>query len=130
MSTRKKIAALARQLFKLSFEGDQLSSERVGGVLAWVEKHRPPHPTAVLRAYKRLVEAEIDRRRAVIEFAGAVAPAVFQEIASAMSTRYGYRIEAVPMARPDLIAGVRVRVGCDIFEKSIAGQLASLSPTA
>jgi F-type H+-transporting ATPase subunit delta len=129
MASRRKIQSLARQLFKLSFDEGRLSPERVAGVLDWVEKHRPPNALSVLRFYQRLVEAEIARSRAVIEFAGDVSPAVFQQIAAAMSQRYGREIAYVPVARPELVAGVRVRVGCDIFENSVVSQLARLTPT-
>jgi F-type H+-transporting ATPase subunit delta len=127
MTNRKKIAAFARQLFKLSLENGKVSAERVSGVLAWVEKTRPASAIALLRAYKRLIETEIDRSRAVIEFAGDVSPAIFQQIAASMSAHFGRDIEAVPVARPELIAGIRVRVGCDIFENSVVSQLATLS---
>ncbi|HEX9783879.1 MAG TPA: F0F1 ATP synthase subunit delta [Opitutaceae bacterium] len=126
MSRHGKATELARTLFKLSLEDGRISSERVGAVLAWVERHMPPRATAVLREYKRLVEEEIARNRAVIEFAGDISPSAFEEIAEAMSRRYGRSIEPVPVPRPELIAGVRVRVGCDIFENSIFSQLGIL----
>jgi len=127
MASSKKTSALARQLFKLSLENGRLSEERVGGVLAWVEKHRPASSLAVLRAYRHLVEAELNRNRAVIEYAGDVASSVFAAIAAAMSRRFDRPIEAAPVARPDLIAGLRVQVGCDIFENTVAGRLAALN---
>jgi F-type H+-transporting ATPase subunit delta len=130
MSGRKKTNALARQLFKLSLKDGRLSPEHVTGVLQWVEKHRPPATVALLRAYRHLVATELARHQAVIEFAGDVAPAVFQEIADAMARRYGHPVQARPVARPDLIAGVRVRVGCDIYENSILSDLAALHPSA
>lgn len=127
MATNRKATQLARQLFKLSFEGDQISSDRVTGVLEWVDKTRPSDATSVLRNYKHLVEDEMARHRAVIEFAGALELDSFQKIAEAMSKRYDRKIEAVPVAKPELIAGVRVRVGCDIYENSIVSQLEALS---
>ncbi len=126
MANRRKTQALARRLFQLSLADGRLSPEHVTAVLAWVEKHRPPDASAVLRSYRRLVAAEIARNRAVIEFAGDVAPEVFEQIAAAMSKRYGRPITPHPAPRPELIAGLRVRVGCDIFENSAADQLASL----
>ena len=100
MSSRRKIAELAHQLFQLSLDQGLVSGERVTGVLAWVEKHRPASASAVLRAYRRLVEADLGRRRAVIEYAGEVSTATFAAIASAMSQRFGRTIEAVPQPRP------------------------------
>jgi F-type H+-transporting ATPase subunit delta len=130
MSSRRKIAELAHQLFELSLDHGQVSAERVTGVLAWVDKHRPANASSVLRAYRRLIEADIGRRRAVIEYAGEVTPATLAEIASAMSRRYGRTIEPVPVRRPELIAGLRVRVGDNVFENSVVSQLAALQPSA
>ncbi|RME73505.1 MAG: hypothetical protein D6781_00245 [Verrucomicrobia bacterium] len=123
----RKVQQLARQLFKLSFEDGQLSEERINGVLAWIDKHRPVNATAILRAYKHLVNTEIARNRAIIEFAGDLEPEAFTRIAEAMSRRYNRKVTPAPVACPDLIAGVRVRVGCDIYENSIVSQLAKLS---
>lgn len=127
MASSKKTAAIARQLFKLSLVNGRLSEERVGGALAWVEKHRPPNSLAVLRAYRHLVRAEVNRNRAVIEYAGDAQSSLFAVIAESMSHRFGRPIEAAPRARPELIAGLRVQVGCDIFENTVAGQLAALT---
>lgn len=130
MASRRKIADLAHELYRLSFADGQLAAERVTGVLAWVDKHRPPSACAVLRAYQHLVEAELNRGRAVIEYAGEIAPAAFAQIAVAMSRHFGRTIEAVPVARPELIAGVRVRVGDNVFENNVVSQLAALQPTS
>jgi F-type H+-transporting ATPase subunit delta len=130
MSSRRKISALAHQLFRLSLDNGQVSAERVGGVLAWVEKHRPASASAVLRAYRRLVEADLSRRRAVIEYAGDPAPATFAAIAATLSQRFGRTVEPVPVPRPELIAGLRVRVGDNVFENSVAGKLAALVPAS
>jgi F-type H+-transporting ATPase subunit delta len=128
MSSRRKINELAHQLFALSLEHGEVSAERVAGVLAWVDKHRPASASAVLRAYRHLVATDLARRRAVIEYAGDVSPAVFASIASAMSQRFGRAIAAVPVSRPELIAGLRVRVGDHVFENSVVSQLAALEP--
>lgn len=130
MSSRRKTNEFARQLFRLSLDQGRLAPERVEGVLAWVDKHRPAGASAILRAYRRLVETELNRQRAVIEFAGEVAPPVFTRIAEAMSRRYGRTIEPVPVPRPELIAGLRVRVGDDVFEHNVVSQLAALLPAS
>jgi F-type H+-transporting ATPase subunit delta len=128
MASKGKALELARTLLRLSRDDSgRISGERVSGVLAWVEAHRPPDSLRVLREYRRLVASEIAQFRAVVEFAGDVSPETFTSIAEAMSRRYGRSIQAVPVARPELIAGVRVRVGCDIFENTILSQLSGLA---
>jgi F-type H+-transporting ATPase subunit delta len=130
MSSQRKSAALARQLFGLTLEQGRLAPARVAAVLQWVEKNQPENPSAVLRAFKRLVEAEVTRSQVVIEYAGDVSPTVFAEITASMTSRYARPLEAVTVPRPELIAGLRVRVGCDIYENTVVSQLASLKPVS
>ena len=47
-SHAKTAQQLARKLFKMSLQGGEVSAERVGGVLAYVEKHNPANPVMVL----------------------------------------------------------------------------------
>lgn len=126
-SGTKQTQQLARQLFKLSLVNGVISAERVAGVLAYVEKHRPAHPLALLRAYHRLVAAEFARGRAVVEHAGSISDAALTAIAAAMTTRYGREVTAVAKRNDTLLAGLRIRVGDDTFESSVAGQLATLA---
>ena len=126
-SGNKQTQQLARQLFKLSFVNGELSAERVAGVLEYVEKHRPAHLVAVLKAFQRLVAAEVARRQAVIEHAGPISDALLASIETAMTQRYGRRVTSVPRRDDRLLAGLRVRVGDDVYESSVAGQLATLA---
>lgn len=125
-SGKKQTQQLARQLFKLSLVDGTVSAERVAGVLQYIEKNRPPHAVAVLQTYQRLVAAEIARGEAVVEHAGPITPGVLSSIEAAMTKRYGRKITTVTKPNHDLLAGFRVRVGDDVYESSVAGQLAAL----
>lgn len=123
----KQAQQLARQLFQLSLADGAVSAERVAGVLEYVEKHRPAHPVQVLKAYHRLIAAEIAKSRALVEHAGDIGQDVLQSIEATMSQRYGRSITAAARRNDALIAGVRVRVADDVYESSIAGQLNALA---
>jgi len=56
-----------------------------------------------------------------------VSAAILQSIAEAMTRRYQRPVSAVAKPNPSLLAGLRVRVGDDVFENSVAGQLATLA---
>ncbi|MBS0632085.1 MAG: F0F1 ATP synthase subunit delta [Verrucomicrobia bacterium] len=126
-SGKKQVQLLARQFFKLSVVNGSLSAERVAGVLEYVEKHRPANTLAVLKAYQRLVAAEFARGQAVVEHAGAVSEAVLASIAAAMTKKYSRPVSVVAKPNAALLAGLRVRVGDDTYESSVAGQLATLA---
>ena len=126
-SHAKAAQQLARQLFKMSVVDGAVSAGRVAGVLAYVEKHRPPNPVMVLKSYHRLVAAEIAKGEAVVEHAGAVNDAMLAAIGATMSRRYSRLVAATARSNAELLAGLRVRVGDDVYESSIAGQLAALA---
>jgi len=123
----KQAQQLARQLFKLSVADGVVSAERVAGILAWVEKHRPANPIMVLKAYERLITIELNRGQVRVEHAGPISDQVLQSIISALAKKYGRALTTSAQPNPALLAGLRVRVGDDIYESSVAGQLAALA---
>jgi F-type H+-transporting ATPase subunit delta len=128
MASHAKIAhQFARQLFQMSVVGGVVSPDRVAGVLEYVEKHTVANPVMVLKAYHRFVAAELAKSVALVEHAGLVDEAMLAAIASAMTRKYGRPVTAASKAAPELLAGLRVHVGDDIYESSVAGQLAALA---
>lgn len=127
MAADKQTKLLAKQLFKLSVVHGVVSPEQVAGILGWVEKHSPRRPVALLKAYHHRIAVELAKSRAEVEHAGPVSDATLRLIEGALSQRYKRVITAGARPNPALLAGLRVRVGSDVFEASVAGQLAQLS---
>ena len=126
-SGKKQVQQLARQFFKLSVIDGAVSPDRVAGVLEYIEKHRPAHAMAVLKAYHRLVAVEVARGQAIVEHAGSITDASLAAIAAAMTKKYLRPVTATARKNDALLAGLRVRVGDDTYESSVAGQLAVLA---
>lgn len=126
-SAKKQIQQLARQFFRLSVVDGALSADRVAGVLQYIEKHRPAGAVAILKAYRRLIAAEVARGQAVVEHAGSANAAALDAVSAALARKYGRPISWVARRNDALIAGLRVRVGDDVYESSVAGQLAALA---
>jgi F-type H+-transporting ATPase subunit delta len=128
MASHAKAAhAFARQLFALSLVDGVVSAERVGGVLEYVEQHKTPNPVMVLKAYQRLIATELAKGVAVVEHAGTINDTLLAAVATAMTNKYGRPVTATAQPNPALLAGLRIRVGDDVYESSVAGQLAALA---
>jgi F-type H+-transporting ATPase subunit delta len=128
MASHAKIAQqFARQLFSMSIVDGAVSADRVAGVLEYVEKHGTANPVMVLKAYHRLIAAEVAKGQALVEHAGAVNDAMLAAIAAAMTKKYGRPVTATAKPNADLIAGLRVHVGDDIYESSVSSQLSALA---
>ena len=127
MAADKQTKLLAKQLFKLSLVNGVVSPEQVTGVLGWVEKYAQRRPVALLKAYHHRIAIELAKSRAEVEHAGPVSDTTLKQIEAAMTKRYSRPVTATAKPNAKLLAGLRVRVGSDIYESSVAGQLATLS---
>jgi F-type H+-transporting ATPase subunit delta len=130
MRASKQTQHFARQLFSLSLAAGQVSAERVEGVLAYLSKHPPRQPLAVLRRYQRLVATQLAKNRALVEHAGPVEDSALRLLEAAFTRKYQRPVAADARPAPALIAGLRIRVGDDLYESSVASQLAALSTPA
>ncbi len=127
MRADKKTKLLAKQLFKLSLVNGAVSPEQVAGVLGWVERTAPRQAIALLKLYHGYIATELAKSRALVEHAGPVTDATLRMIEGAMTQKYKRPITASARPNPALLAGLRVRVGSDVYESSVAGQLAALA---
>lgn len=127
MAAAKQTKLLAKQLFRLSVVDGEVSADRVAGVLGWIEKTQPRHPLALLQLYHRYIANEVAKSRAVVEHAGYAPAPALDAITAALSRKYGRKVTWVARPNPALVAGLRIRVGSDLYESSVAAQLAALS---
>lgn len=127
MRADKKTKALAKQLFKLSLVNGAVSAEQVAGVLGYIEKNVPRHALALLQLYHRAIATELAKSNAVVEHAGPISDGTLKLIEVAMTQKYKRPVGATARPNPKLLAGLRIRVGSDVYESSVSGQLAALS---
>lgn len=127
MALSKQARTTARTLFKLSLDQGQLSEAKVRDVLAWFDQKRPRQAAAILREYQRLVAGELRRSRAIVEHSGTLPAGQVAAIAAELTRIYRRPIAAETRENPTLLAGLRVSIGDDVFERSLAGQLQTLA---
>lgn len=123
MTANKQIRQTAKALLQMSLEGEEVSSERVGAVLAALESRPPRNYRAVLRDYLALVRKHLARNQAKVEHAGTFPDDLLASIEATLSAQYGRPVTAVAVPNQDLIAGWRIRIGSDVYDSSIKNHL-------
>lgn len=123
----KKEQEFARRLVALSVVDGQVDGERVAAVLQTLSLRPPLQLRRLLKLYHRGLSRALRQSTAEVETAGELDSSILKDLERIFSERYGRRITAVSRQRPELIAGVRVRVGDDVYDSSVAGRLAALS---
>ncbi|WP_309384879.1 F0F1 ATP synthase subunit delta [Cerasicoccus frondis] len=127
MAKDKHIKDFAKKLVALSLDEDgQATNERVSAVLEALGLEPPSNLKALLKQYAHYLEVEIARGTAKVEFAGPLGANQLAEIEQKFTKEYNRKIVATTQENPKLIAGVRVTVGDDVYDASVATRLAQL----
>lgn len=82
---------------------------------------------AFCRTFLQFLNREIRAREVRIEHAGPVTEAEVEQIVARFSTETGHKVSPRLIDNPDLIGGLRVSVGDNVYDASVAGSLSRLA---
>ena len=126
MKVNKEIRQLSKQLLRTSFADGQLDQARVGQVVKALIDKKPRNYLSVLEQYKRLIRLEVEKRTAVIESATELAPEAARHLVTGLKTKYGNDLTTQFVTNPELLGGMRIRVGNDVWDSSVRNRLQRL----
>lgn len=129
MKIGKQARREAKQLFQACRVDGVLDENRVREVVRRVIEAKPRGFLGTLTHFQRLVKLDLDRRTARIENAVETSPAQMQQIQEDLTRQYGPGLQFSFWINPALIGGLRIKVGSDIIDSSVAGRLAALQAT-
>src|SRR3954470_14714154 len=123
MKINKETRQLSKELLRASFTDGQLDSARISSLLKALIEKKPRHYLQVLEAYRRLLRLEVEKRTATIETASELAPDAGQQIVANLKRRYCSDLAARFVVNKDLLGGMRIRVGSDVWDSSVRNRL-------
>ena len=126
MKLNKEIRQLSRKMLQASFTDGQLDPGRIASLVDSVIAEKPRNYINVLKNYKRLLRLEVEKRHATIETASEVDPAIHSEIVSNLKSKYGDDLATEFHVDPQLLGGMRIRVGNDVWDGSVRNRLERL----
>jgi len=126
MKINREIRRQSRDMLKSSFSGDQLDQGKIASLVHSLGEEKPRHYIAILESYKRLVRLEVEKRHARIESAGELSDAVRSQIVASLERKYGSALSTEFMVTPELLGGLRIRVGSDVWDGSVRNRLQRL----
>lgn len=127
MKISREARRLAREMFRLSLVDGRLDTARVKDISDLLVTEKPRSFLEILKEYTRLVRLELANRHAIIESALALSENESSRILTDLKTRFGNDITAEFRVQPDLLAGIRVKVGSDVWDGSVRNRLNTLS---
>ena len=123
MKINKERRQLAKGLLRSSFTDGQLDNGRISSLVKSLIEKKPRHYLQVLDAYKRLLRLEVEKRTATIETATELPPDSAAQIVANLKRKYGNDLTARFVVNKDLLGGMRIRVGSDVWDSSVRNRL-------
>ena len=126
MKINKESRQVSKQLLRSSFTDGQLDGGRIASLIKSLIEKKPRHYIQVLEAYQRLVRLEVEKRTATIETATELPPDAGTQIVANLKRRYGNDLTARFVVNKELLGGMRIRVGSDVWDSSVRNRLQRL----
>jgi F-type H+-transporting ATPase subunit delta len=126
MKLNKEIRQLSRKMLQASFTDGQLDPGRITSLVDSLVTQKPRNYIDVIKNYKRLLRLELEKRSATIETASEMDPATRSEIEANLKSKYGNDLATEFHVDPQLLGGMRIRVGSDVWDGSVRNRLERL----
>ncbi|HTF92300.1 MAG TPA: F0F1 ATP synthase subunit delta [Verrucomicrobiae bacterium] len=126
MKISKETRQLSRGLLRASFTDGQLDKGRIAALVKSLIEKKPRNYIKVLQSFHRLLRLEVQKRHATIESASEVSPWTSSKIVASLKRKYGNELTTEFLVNGNLIGGMRIRVGSDVWDGSLRNRLQRL----
>lgn len=127
MKISKTAAAGARRLFGLCQTDGQFDETKLRTIVTRLIESAPRDYKAILAALQRLTRLELARREVTVESAVALDDETRNRVVTGLTQQYGVGLIVQYKITPELLGGLRIRVGNDVFDGSVQGRLTRLA---
>jgi F-type H+-transporting ATPase subunit delta len=127
MKISKTAAIAARRLFGLCQTDGRLDEAKLRKVITSLVTSTPRDYKAILAALQRLTRLELERREVTVESAVDLDAVTRGRVVEGLAKQYGPDLVVQYKTTPELLGGLRIRVGNDVFDGSVQGRLTRLA---
>jgi F-type H+-transporting ATPase subunit delta len=127
MKITKDANRAARQLLRACVDASgRLHGSRAKTVIKKLAETKPRNYLSIAVAFERLVRLEVQKRRATIESAAVLSPELRDQLRADLQKKFGEDLELDFNINPELLGGLRVQVGSQVWDGSVRAKLETL----
>jgi F-type H+-transporting ATPase subunit delta len=127
MRRNQRTIRFAKQLFRFCLVEGLLDAGRARGGVRRILASGHRDRFAIVKRFLRLVEFDIARHSAEVETAEPLPDEVRLNLQGGLARHYGPGLTIAFIENSELIGGIRIRVGSDVYDGSVRGRLAALA---
>lgn len=122
MTSKKKVVAAAKTLFKESLTEDKVDEKKIRKILDRIGQQKNPQAAKILKVYKRLVERALSWEEILVEAGEPVAKDVEKTLLLATGAR-----KAKFKVDPKIVLGAKITHGDWIYDATLEAKLKQLT---
>jgi F-type H+-transporting ATPase subunit delta len=127
MKITKKERREAKQLYRLCLVDGLLDENRVRQVVQRVVATGERECQPILAYFLRLVKFDYAEHTVNVESATPLTADLQAVVQSGVTQRYGPGLTTAFVQNPELIGGMRIQLGCDVYDGSVRARLQALA---
>jgi F-type H+-transporting ATPase subunit delta len=116
----------AKQLFQACHEEDNLNESKTRETVKLLLEKKPRDFVAILSHLHRLIKLDVQRRTADVQSAIALNENQQAQVRENLSKIYGNNLNYTFTENSELIGGMKLKVGSDVFDGSVRTRLTNL----
>jgi F-type H+-transporting ATPase subunit delta len=123
MKLSKEARRLSKDLFRASFSEGRLDSAKVRTIAQKIIDSKPRYYVDILKDYQRLVRLEVEKHHALVESAVELDESTRGQLEQSLRAKYGSDLTTQFAIAPELIGGLRVKLGSNVWDSSVRERL-------
>jgi F-type H+-transporting ATPase subunit delta len=127
MKASKVATSTARSIFRLCSSDGQLNEEHLRMAINKLATEKPRDYRGILQVLRRLVQAEVASKQVTVESATTLDADTAESLSTSLRSQYGQDLTFDFKTNTDLLGGLRIRVGNDVFDGSVKARLDRLA---
>jgi F-type H+-transporting ATPase subunit delta len=126
MKITKRAKRDAKRLYRVCLVNGLLEESRVRQVAQRLVASSERNSVSILAHFLRLLKIDSAQHAAVVESATPLPADLRTTVQTGLEQRYGPGLAITFTQRPELIGGMRIQVGCDVYDGSVRAGLEAL----
>lgn len=126
MKVSKVAQSTARRIFRLCSKDGQMNEDHLRLAITKLTTEKPRDYRGMLQALRRLIRAELAEKQVTVESATSLDQETVGSLQNSLRKKYGQDLNFDFKTSPELLGGLRVRVGNDVFDGSVKARLQRL----
>jgi len=129
MKASKVATTTARRIFRLCSENGEINEANLRIAISKLGTDKPRDYRGILQVLRRLVQAELAKKQVTVESAVELAAPAKGNITKTLRAKHGQDLNFEYKVTPELLGGLRVQVGDNVYDSSVKSRLDRLANT-